>query len=333
MAFLVGTDEAGYGPNLGPLVISASVWHLPEAEDEVDLYKLLAKCVQMPPLKTKPAAQRGNPRRKPRIARLALADSKVLYKAGGTLELLERGVLSLLAASGARPSTWRELCDSLDGGCHRAHAALPWLCDFDLDLPLAQSTSDIEEATQLFLQGAGAAGARCHKVRSRIVHPADFNRLTQEEGNKSTLLTAQTLDLLTEIVAELPEEPVVIVCDKHGGRNRYSHALQRAFPEYLVEVRGEGRSESRYAFGPAAQRVSVAFRTQAERYLPSAVASMTSKYVRELCMRGFNDFWQRHVPGVRPTAGYPTDAKRFKREIAARQTELGIADSLLWRAR
>ena len=30
MAYLIGTDEAGYGPNLGPLVISATLWEVPE---------------------------------------------------------------------------------------------------------------------------------------------------------------------------------------------------------------------------------------------------------------------------------------------------------------
>ncbi len=30
MPYLLGTDEAGYGPNLGPLVISASVWEVPD---------------------------------------------------------------------------------------------------------------------------------------------------------------------------------------------------------------------------------------------------------------------------------------------------------------
>ena len=320
MAYLVGTDEAGYGPNLGPLVISASVWHVPGAECEVDLYDVLAAGVCRAE-----EARAGE--------RLAVGDSKLLYKAQGSLEPLERGVLALLAASGGRPGTWRELCDLLDGGCRDAQAALPWLCDYELDLPLAQSPSEVEEATQAFLACAKGANAKCVGIRSRIVHPADFNRITAEVGNKSTLLTSQTLDLLAGVLAELPEEPVFVVCDKHGGRNRYAPALQQVFPEYLVEVRGESRGESRYVFGPPARRVSVAFRTQAERYLPSALASMTSKYVRELCMRGFNEFWQRHVPGVRRTAGYPVDAKRFKREIAARQTELGIHDELLWRAR
>ena len=40
MGYLIGTDEAGYGPNLGPLVISASVWHVPRINSLPDLARL-----------------------------------------------------------------------------------------------------------------------------------------------------------------------------------------------------------------------------------------------------------------------------------------------------
>jgi hypothetical protein len=58
---------------------------------------------------------------------------------------------------------------------------------------------------------------------------------------------------------------------------------------------------------------------------------MTSKYLRELAMRAFNHFWLREVPGIKPTAGYPVDAQRFRRAIAARQAELAIDVRRLWR--
>ena len=29
MLHVIGTDEAGFGPNLGPLVVSATVWQMP----------------------------------------------------------------------------------------------------------------------------------------------------------------------------------------------------------------------------------------------------------------------------------------------------------------
>ena len=79
--------------------------------------------------------------------------------------------------------------------------------------------------------------------------------------------------------------------------------------------------------------MTVTFRTRGEAELPTALASMTAKYHRELAMRAFNDFWTKQVPGLRPTAGYPNDAKRFKAAIAHRQRELGIDDCDLWRNR
>src|SRR3954449_11018765 len=30
MGILIGMDEAGYGPHLGPLVIAATAWHVPD---------------------------------------------------------------------------------------------------------------------------------------------------------------------------------------------------------------------------------------------------------------------------------------------------------------
>jgi hypothetical protein len=60
---------------------------------------------------------------------------------------------------------------------------------------------------------------------------------------------------------------------------------------------------------------------------------MTSKYMRELAMRPFNRFWCNQLPELRPTAGYPRDARRFKTAIGPLQQELGIADHVLWRER
>ena len=60
---------------------------------------------------------------------------------------------------------------------------------------------------------------------------------------------------------------------------------------------------------------------------------MASKYLRELAMLAFNDYWRSRVPNLQPTAGYPQDAKRFRAEIAEVQRQLHIADRVLWRDR
>ena len=60
---------------------------------------------------------------------------------------------------------------------------------------------------------------------------------------------------------------------------------------------------------------------------------MYAKYTRELTMHAFNQFWQQSNEGLKPTAGYPQDARRFKLEIAEQQQQLHIDDNLLWRNR
>ena len=86
-----------------------------------------------------------------------------------------------------------------------------------------------------------------------------------------------------------------------------------------------------YRFGPPERRVEFRFQARAEEHLPAALASMAAKYLRELAMRAWNEFWCGRLPGLAPTAGYPQDAVRFKAQIATVQCELGIKDHVVWR--
>ena len=124
-----------------------------------------------------------------------------------------------------------------------------------------------------------------------------------------------------------------MVCDKHGGRNFYAPLLQHHFPEHSIEPIHELREDSRYEWGQPDSRVAVAFRMNGEQFLPTALASMAAKYLRELSMRAFNEFWCARVPGLQPTAGYPTDARRFKNQIEPLQKSLAIDDHILWRSK
>ena len=55
---------------------------------------------------------------------------------------------------------------------------------------------------------------------------------------------------------------------------------------------------------------------QGRGFWPTALASMVAKYVAgELSMLAFNRYWCARLPELRPTAGYPTDARRFDREV------------------
>ena len=138
----------------------------------------------------------------------------------------------------------------------------------------------------------------------------------------------------TELAEVSPQPPIYVLCDKHGGRNAYSALLQHAFPDGIVLAEEEGRMRSVYRVEGMDRPVRVIVMPKADvENFTTALASMTSKYVRELLMREFNRYWQTHVPGLTPTAGYPNDAQRYFEAIQPVLLKLGIAERAVWRSR
>jgi ribonuclease HII len=325
MSYLIGTDEAGYGPNLGPLVIVATVWQVDDPVQNAasaDLYERLAAVVSRTP-------DRGANGRAPRVA---IADSKRLYTPAQGLGLLERGVLAALGVAGRAPADWRDAWDDVCPGALADCHGPPSHRDFDLSVPLETDGDDLAQLIARLRDGLAQAGVRLAAIRGRAVFPPQFNDLIERHGSKGEALSRLTIGLVAEVLETL-DAPAAIVCDKHGGRSRYASLLQRQFPDDLVHVLAEGRGESAYRCGPPEAATLIRFRARAESDLAAALASMTAKYLRELAMRALNDYWCKQVPGLRSTAGYPQDARRFKREIAARQQSLGIDDRVIWRTR
>ncbi|MEM6331578.1 MAG: hypothetical protein AAF790_15205, partial [Planctomycetota bacterium] len=343
MLWLVGVDEAGYGPNLGPLVIGATAWRLdpagvdpgdtPDAES-VDLYDLLGGAV---------ARTAG-------AGRIAVADSKRLYKPGGGLAALELAVLAAIGQSSGqadaparddpttkRPqpvlcwpvSCWDDAITRLGADADNRRRELPWHQGYNPTLPRDASIEDVAAAAAQLASARQSAGVGPPVLAGRMVFPAEFNALVARYGTKGAALSHVTISLLRRVLDQTGG-PARVVLDKHGGRNRYAAILQHHFPEHWIETHAEGRAASRYAWGEDRGRVTADFCTGGEAFLPTALASMTAKLLRELAMAALNAYWQAQAPGLRPTAGYPVDARRFRGDIARRQAELGIPDAMLW---
>ncbi len=319
MPILIGTDEAGYGPNLGPLIVAASACAVPDELGVCDFYDLLAQSVC---LQADDAS-----------SRIAIADSKRLYKPGGSLAHLERAVFSALAARDVRPDCWQAVWPALCVNEVDASNAVPWYTDYDEPAPLDCSLRDVDAAFDCFGANCQDKSVEFLGLSAAAVFPNEFNRRVRQLGSKGSLLTETTLRLAAGMMNQHPGEKTFVLCDKHGGRNRYAAALQHVWPESWINVLHEGRAESAYRLNIAGGDAEFRFVVGGESHLPSALASMTAKYLRELAMRAFNAFWKQHVPNLRPTAGYPVDARRFKDDIAAAQQKLNIADDILWRCR
>lgn len=323
MGYLVGTDEAGYGPNLGPLVISATVWESPDGVGGEDLFERLAHVIAP---RIAGVSGNGGPR-------VAMADSKALYTPDKGLRHLERGLWAALGLFNHRPKNWRDVWMALAPDAVERMPLIPWYADYDGPAPLDADAEEMASLVDALQSGLATAGVRLVAVQSRVIFADEFNDLVDRHLSKGAALSHETLALAARLIEPLPAGPISVICDKHGGRNRYAPLLAAHFPEWLVEVHGEARERSLYRFGPADRRLEFCFRTKAESCLPAALASMASKYLRELAMRAFNEYWRERVPDLQPTAGYPEDAKRFRTEIAKMQAKLRIDDRVLWRMR
>ena len=325
MAVVAGIDEAGFGPLLGPLVVSAVVLEVPDEHVDADLWRLLAPAVVRKP------SRRGG---------VAVADSKKLFHRSrrGGLEHLERGVLAFRAAQGRPAESLLDLLAGLNAGVGDELADYPWYVGRNLPLPRCISSTDVRLAGNVLSAGLKRAGVKVLDPQARPVLAGRFNRIVGATNNKSVTLFDVTAGLLVDVLAGLARRSaggtIRIFADRHGGRVRYRRQIQRTFPGCGLRILDESPELSGYRVTGRKLSFELYFGTGFdERRLPVALASMISKYVRELFMELFNAFWTDRAAGVKPTAGYYKDAIRFLREIAPVLEAMRIDERLLRRCR
>lgn len=320
---VVGVDEAGYGPTLGPLVVAATLWDVPRADEGpavFDFYETFAGVV---------SAERAA------AGVVHVADSKAVHKANAGIGALERTAETVLSLAGRDGRTDDALFAALSDD---AISGDPCRDGEPLELPRAADAEEIASLATAWGGRCDAAGVRLVDVAARIVVPRVFNEGVARSGSKGEVLTRTTLGLVAEVLGRrgvtLGEAPaggrrVVVFADKHGGRSRYAGPLAEAAGGVLPAVLSEARGESRYAF----PGVEVRFSARGESAMPVAAASCVAKYLRELAMERFNRFWAGRVPGVKPTKGYPVDAARFLAEIGPSVAAAGVDERALRRNR
>ena len=309
MPWVVGIDEAGYGPILGPLVQAAVAVKLPDADPAG--WETLRPWV----------ARHADKDKK----RLLIDDSKLVHSGPHGVKKLEAGLAALLGLRDTTLGQWLEthavlhVVEELQGEA--------WY-DPTETLPLHPAPPDLRPAL-------AEIGVELFVLAVKLVPAPSFNRTVAVSGTKGTLLNIGLTGLLGAIRQRLPGfDPVEVVCDKLGGRNAYGPLLQGAFYQGWVVAEVESAPESRYRVMSLGRDVRVSFRPRADgESIAVALASMTAKYLREVSMRQFNRHWQTHLPGLKSTAGYPVDGQRFYAEIAPLLAGLNLAEDAVRRSR
>jgi len=141
--------------------------------------------------------------------------------------------------------------------------------------------------------------------------------------------------LIKKAFDDAPDSQIVqIIVDRQGGRVNYRTVLGRMFGDLDLKVIRQDTTCSSYELTDGSKTMRLHFTVEAElRSLPVALASMTSKYVREILVDCINRYFISHCGNLKPTAGYWKDGQRFIKDIQTKSGDLTYEKTKLIRSR
>lgn len=319
MAILAGIDEAGFGPLLGPLVVSCSAFSVGTELLGVDLWQTFCRSVG----KT----------RKHLGGRLLIADSKKAYNREEGVGHLERTVLAVLQCMKKEPANLTELLTSLCPDCLPRLLEYPWHQKMP-QCGLTGGPADMKIAATVFAGDLEAQETKLVHLRSCCLDVAYYNALVSHVKNKAQVLFIAVTQLIQGLLDGFSEDVIHVQVDRQGGRAHYRENLLRSFPGMDLRIVQEGPEASTYELRTGGRMLRLSFEVGADdRYLPVSLASMVSKYLRELLMECMNEYFLALDASLRPTAGYWKDGQRFVEDLQTHLPHAGIDRHKLIRCR
>ncbi len=319
MAVLVGIDEAGFGPILGPLVVSSSALALPPDLLKSDLWQVLKKSLS---------------NRRQRLAgRLLIADSKKAYSKSTGIKHLERTVLTALKCLGHEPATLTELMERICPSCLGRLNDYPWHQDAGSH-HLSSDSADTAIASAVFTDDLASNAMELLSVESFCLDVAYYNKMVAAVQNKANVLFTATCRLIQTAYDNFGGDDLHVVVDRQGGRTHYRRNLQRMFSDMELTILRETPATSSYELKAGGKSMRLHFVVKADdRFLPVSLASMTSKYLRELLIGNINRYFNSFDADLKPTAGYWKDGLRFIEDIKTNLPDVRFDSEQLIRSR
>jgi hypothetical protein len=261
---------------------------------------------------------------------IQIDDSKKIYAADRDLTALEIGVRAFFkCANGMREPCPLDLDTLIPQGD---------LADLKTDFWFEfAGPSDLEAPCKaaLLQKALAKTGMEPLAVGARAMSARLFNAALLRGANKADASWAVIRFELKRLAAlSGSNESIVVAVDRQGGRKFYTALVGDVFDAALVHTDCESERISIYRIETETRKIIVGFYVDGDaEHLLIALASMAAKLAREKYMRRFNAFFQRHLPDLKPTAGYYNDAGRFLEETKELRLKLGIEDGDFIRAK
>ena len=188
MAWIIGIDEAGYGPNLGPFVMSAVACLVPDELGIPNLWQLLNTVVRQ-------AAEAPDDR-------ILVDDSKLVFSTARGLGELERGVHALLVRDLPLP-TLHALLEAIAPDDLSALTGEHWFTGTS-PIPTEGAVTEIAPLAAGFDAACTATGIALRLVGGVVTCPPRFNAVLDAHGSKGAVLAEALRHLLRCCRATLP---------------------------------------------------------------------------------------------------------------------------------
>ncbi len=289
MPIYSGIDEAGLGPILGPFCASVTTFSAPGPLKEI--------------LKDQQKKL------------LYVDDSKKVYQGKKGLEKLELNVLSF----------WYLLTNTIpeDSNTFIPTLGAPWY-NTPVNLPIKVDKESIKNQAQAMGDLFNDRDIKLLDIKRSVVTASDFNTLIDKWDNKS-VVCQKIIDPLIRSTLHNRNDHILVI-DKQGGRKFYMEYLESLMPGEKTSIIFEENNHSRYRSGG----IDVNFMAKADSLsFEVALSSMFSKYMREISMLCFNNYWNKKLPNIKRTAGYYTDGMRFIKELEENRLFPDRRDSII----
>ncbi len=306
--YLIGADENGLGPRLGPMTVTAVLARASEAGRKV--------------AETKP---RGGLKRR-------LGDSKGLMAHGDiglgeawSRVLVERGAgkhdLADAPADLVSALALQDL-DELTAPCPRHVEAQCWSTKGEAFLPDEEGTgAKLRKQLNKDLDRLAQRGLEIVAVRSAVVCTRRLNEAV-ERGESRFVVDLHHMERLILEFRQLCGGEVDAVCGKVGGFGEYGKVFG-PLAGRLHAIVEEGRARSAYRFPGIGQLAFV--RDGDDNNILVGLASLVGKYIRELMMERIVTHYRRGIDDLDGASGYhdpvttkfivATEALRKKRRV------------------